>query len=357
MDAIGVENSRTTDETATPDVIVVGGVGSGLAAAITAAGEGAQVLLLEKNPALGGSTAWSVGSYSASRTLDQRRAGIGDSAEAHFEDMGKFIGEWSARDNLAMRRLLAEEAGPTLEGLSALGVRFFGPVAEPPHRVPRMHNVLPNSAAYIYHLGREAKRVGVDIRTSVEVAGLIVDGGEVKGVRIRKDGKTTELFARRAVVLAGGDYSASSELKDRFGAGSIAGIPPVNPTATGECHRLALELGARVVNGDVTFGPIVRFLAPRQRTLTQRLPPWSWLMGFAAWSLRNLPADLLRPFILGFMTTVLGPEMSLFEDGALLVGSEGTVLALDGRTPGDALPTQPDNLGYILLDAQQGRYR
>ena len=119
MDAIGVENSRTTDETATPDVIVVGGGGSGLAAAITAAGEGAQVLLLEKNPALGGSTAWSVGSYSASRTLDQRRAGIGDSAEAHFEDMGKFIGEWSARDNLAMRRLLAEEAGPTLEWLRA----------------------------------------------------------------------------------------------------------------------------------------------------------------------------------------------------------------------------------------------
>src|SRR5690606_13062484 len=76
------------------DVLVIGGGGSGLAAAITAAEEGRKVLLVEKNLKLGGSTAWSVGSFTASATSDQHRDGIADDAESHFEDMGKFTGKW-----------------------------------------------------------------------------------------------------------------------------------------------------------------------------------------------------------------------------------------------------------------------
>jgi succinate dehydrogenase/fumarate reductase flavoprotein subunit len=44
------------------DVVIVGGGGAGLAAAVEARKVGREVLLLEKNPALGGSTAWSIGS-------------------------------------------------------------------------------------------------------------------------------------------------------------------------------------------------------------------------------------------------------------------------------------------------------
>ena len=51
------------------DVIVVGGGGAGLAAASSAVELGRQVILLEKNPMLGGSTAWSVGSVSATRKI------------------------------------------------------------------------------------------------------------------------------------------------------------------------------------------------------------------------------------------------------------------------------------------------
>ena len=50
------------------DVVVIGGGGSGLAAAIEARAAGASVVLLEKNGKLGGSTAWSIGSITSTRT-------------------------------------------------------------------------------------------------------------------------------------------------------------------------------------------------------------------------------------------------------------------------------------------------
>ena len=50
------------------DVVVVGGGGAGLAAAIEARASGCSVVLLEKNERLGGSTAWSIGSITATGT-------------------------------------------------------------------------------------------------------------------------------------------------------------------------------------------------------------------------------------------------------------------------------------------------
>lgn len=44
------------------DIVVVGNGGAGLAAAIEAKAAGANVVLLDKNSKLGGSTGWSVGS-------------------------------------------------------------------------------------------------------------------------------------------------------------------------------------------------------------------------------------------------------------------------------------------------------
>ena len=45
------------------DVLVIGGGGAGLAAAIEARATSAYVVLVEKNPELGGTTAWSIGSF------------------------------------------------------------------------------------------------------------------------------------------------------------------------------------------------------------------------------------------------------------------------------------------------------
>src|SRR5258708_23744230 len=88
------------------DVVVVGGGGSGLAAAIEARALGRDVLLLEKNPQLGGSTAWSIGSVSASATPHQLRKGIKDRPEDHWRDMAGFHWDLPARRNPELPRVL-----------------------------------------------------------------------------------------------------------------------------------------------------------------------------------------------------------------------------------------------------------
>ena len=109
------------------DVLVIGGGGSGLAAASEAARNGAQVLLIEKNLQLGGSTAWSVGSVSATQTRHQKKAGIHDDCpDWHFEDLGKFAGPLEARDNLNLRRILVDESPGMFEWLMENGLVFLG---------------------------------------------------------------------------------------------------------------------------------------------------------------------------------------------------------------------------------------
>ena len=146
------------------DVLVIGGGGAGLAAAIEAADNEAHVILIEKNPELGGTTAWSIGSFTATQTPQQMSHGIDDNPDEHFADMIKFAGPLADRDNPLLRRLFVDNASETLRWLETLGVEFFGPMPEPPHSKPRMHNVLPNSKAYIRQLGQQALNNGIDIQ-------------------------------------------------------------------------------------------------------------------------------------------------------------------------------------------------
>ena len=116
----GAVNNKGSDlagqlPVAEADVVVVGGGGSGLAAAAEAARLGRSVILLEKNLQTGGSTSWSVGSVTATNTPHQRRAGIQDSPQEHFEDLGAHAGALAPRDNLALRRILVDNTTDLLE--------------------------------------------------------------------------------------------------------------------------------------------------------------------------------------------------------------------------------------------------
>lgn len=333
------------------DVVVVGGGGAGLAAASAAAGLGRRVVLIEKGASLGGSTAWSVGSITATGTPHQRRAGIGDSTEAHFEDLGLLAGTEANRDNLALRRILVEETPKVFDWLLSTGLVFTGPNAEPPHRAPRMHNVLPNSRAFPAMLGRHCRRLGVDMRLGVRAERLLVEDGRVLGVAARAaDGATLAFKASGGVVLATGDFSADREMKAEHASATVAKTEPVNALSTGDGHRLALAIGARILNGDIVHGPRLRFVPPARASLVRRLPPWR-IVGLAAkLAAERLPDFLLRPVLMGFVTTALGVEANLYRHGAILVNREGRRFADELAKPQEALPDQPGALTFAILD-------
>ena len=165
------------------DVIVVGGGGAGLAAAAEAARMGRSVILLEKNPADRRLTSWSVGSVTATNTPHQKRAGIKDQPAGAFRRSRAACGPLAPRDNLVLRRILVDNTTDMLDWLMRLGVVFVGPMPEPPHRYPRMHNVVPNSKSFAYHLTRHCRALGVDIRVNTASERLIEENGRVVGRR------------------------------------------------------------------------------------------------------------------------------------------------------------------------------
>lgn len=332
------------------DVVVVGGGGAGLAAAIEAAEAGARVLLLEKNERLGGSTAWSIGSVTATQTPHQRVRGIVDCPADHWADMPGFAGALQPRDNDALRRILCDAMPETFQWLLDSGVCFYGPMPEPPHREPRMHNVLPNSRAFIYHLERRARRAGVEIRLGTAVQALDVREGRVCGVIIGTAEPRSRIAAVGDVVLAAGDFTNDPQLKARFMGEQEAKVDGVNPTATGDGQRMAEALGAQIVNGDLALGPELRFIAPAKETFVRRLPPWRWLALSMQWSLGHVPIALLRPFMMKFLTTMLAPASALFDDGARLVNQRGERFGDERDRPAWRLPDQPGKAAWILLD-------
>lgn len=333
------------------DVLVVGGGGSGLAAAIEAREAGASVLLLEKNEKLGGSTSWSIGSVTSTGTPHQKKRGIIDSPDEHWADMPGFAGELDTRDNAELRRILCNEIPATFDWLIASGIRFMGPMPEPPHRQPRMHNVLPNSRSFIYHLSRRAKKAGVDIRTGVSVTQLLEKDNKVIGVEAKSADGILNVHARNGVVLAAGDFTNDPTLKARFMGSQEAKVEGVNQSATGDGQRMAETLGATILNGDLALGPEIRFIAPAKENWLRKLPPWSWLAVCMQWSIDHLPAFLLRPLMMKFLTTALAPSTTLFNQGAILVNQRGERFANELEKPAWHLPDQPNKIGYIVIDA------
>jgi succinate dehydrogenase/fumarate reductase flavoprotein subunit len=333
------------------DVIVVGGGGAGLAAAAEAARLGRTVILLEKNPQTGGTTSWSVGSITATNTPHQQRAGIKDSPHAHFEDLAVHAGDLAPRDNLALRRLLVENTTDMLEWLMKLGVVFVGPMPEPPHRYPRMHNVVPNSKSFAYHLTRHCRELGVDIRVNTRSERLVDENGRIVGVDAKMPSGARHLFrARGGVVLASGDYAGAADLKSELASTDLADVEAVNASATGDGHRMALQVGATVLNGDIVRGPIMRFVPPTRPNIIQRLPPAAPVAHAIAWSMNVLPQWILRPFLMSFLTTALGPSPDLFKEGAILVNSEGNRFTDERAQPARDVPKQPQRIAYIVFD-------
>lgn len=337
------------------DVIVVGAGGSGLAAACSAAQRGASVLVLEKQPQPGGTTGIAVGSFTAAGTAMQRAQGIIDNPLEHDEDAAKFADPAiEAANHTDLRQYFLTEAAETLEWLRGMGVSFVGPSPEPPNRVPRMHNVVPGAKAYIASLQIALQQAGGKLICNAQVQSLLRNGDRVTGVEVTVDGRTVTFHASRGVVLAAGDYANNSALIAEFKGEQYKAIEGINMYAGGDGHTLARQIGAKLMNMEITYGPELRFVPASKRPFQQALPASGLpakLMGIFA---RRLPAWLMRRLIKRLLVTWQHPENSLFDDGAILVNRHGERFVEETIWPDReiAVARQPEKIAYILLDGR-----
>lgn len=337
------------------DVVVVGGGGAGLAAAVAAAERGARVAVLERRDQLGGTTAYSVGSLTAADTRLQRRKGIRDDPADLVDDMWAFDHGLLDGDAPDLRRLYAVESARTYDWLVEHGVVFSGPYPEPPHRVPRMHNVIPNSRSYIARLATAARRAGVTVLLRTEAVRLITRtdaaAPHVVGVEITGPSGTATLMARAGVILASGDFSGNATMRKDYLPESAHGALPINDAALGLGHHLAAGVGGDLVRMDQLFGPQLRFPPPPRKSILDRLPLWQWLCRIEGMVVRTLPPAALRPIVKQLLVSHMSPSNALFVAGAILVDSTGTRFGHE-HAPADDLSHRPDQRGFIILDSE-----
>lgn len=201
------------------DIVIVGAGGAGLTAAVQAKQSGAgSVIVIEKQPVIGGHTAISGGSVNGVDTKRQSKFGIKDSAELMFEQVWK-AGDYRANPELV--KLLSGKSEEAIQWMEDLGLQWNDQIFEPYGGLfPRGHNSGDKNAGgdYIRILNAKAREMGVKIVTNTRAVELVRDGenGPVTGVvaENRKGEKTT--YEAKAVVLATGGFTANVELRMRY---------------------------------------------------------------------------------------------------------------------------------------------
>ncbi|MCR4434749.1 MAG: flavocytochrome c [Clostridiales bacterium] len=263
----GQETSQPAPQPAeqTADVVVVGGGGAGLSAAIEAAGAGASVILLEKMQAVGGSTANAGGIIYGAETPDQKRAGINDTWQA-------LVDYWVQRaDGDVDKDLLtvvAQKSGETIGWIESLGVTFRDPMPAGTSPVPRGHLVKEGAGtAIIKALEKQAKAKGVKILTSTKATKLLVESGKITGVTAQtSDGKEAS-FKAKAVILATGGFDRNPELMAQYVPTAKDVLTWVGEGNTGDGLIMARDVGAEIVakGGVIGFrgvAPELPFMTP-----------------------------------------------------------------------------------------------
>ena len=233
------------------DVVVIGGGGAGLSAAIEAADHGAKVVLVEKMAFLGGETGISGGTIQGAETIVQSKAGVADSRRDLFRywmEAGHY------KNDPELVRAVVDMSAANVEWLMRLGVAYeprnLGLGGWTP--VPRAHRTPGGGGQLIKALEKAARDRGVAILLSTKATELVTENGRVVGVRA--EGKAS-LVKGKAVIIATGGFAANPEMVKQYAPRYVDSLPITTPGITGDGIRMAQALGAKTTG----FGGVIGF--------------------------------------------------------------------------------------------------
>ncbi len=229
----------TAKDRADCDLIVVGTGFAGLIAACHAAEAGLSVMVLEKEPVLGGSSMLSRGSTLLAGTTLQAESNFPDSPEALTSDILKD----SPGLDPDLIGAMSRSALSQYEWFERKGVRPTGIFSE--HGSLRVHHY--DVRALKKALLSTARENKVRILTNARADKLLTENQRVVGVEFVRAGKRSEAFSSRGVVLATGGFSRNKTMLARFSADLAKASTIAAQGNDGDGHRMAEELGAGIV--------------------------------------------------------------------------------------------------------------
>ena len=244
--------ARELPKTSNYDVVVIGAGGAGFSAAITAKNAGANVVLLEKMPAVGGNSLISGAEMNVAKNWVQPKLGINDdSPELHAQDTFK---GGDGKGDMKVINVMTHQALDAAKWCrDYLGVRFeddnlffFGGHSRKRALIPVGHT----GTEFIAKFQAKADELGIPVITNMKAEELIKNkDGRVVGVKATMDGSEYTFNAKGGVVLATGGFGANPEMVKKYNPKIDERFKTTDaPGTTGEALYMAERAGAQLVN-------------------------------------------------------------------------------------------------------------
>ncbi len=251
------------------DVVVVGGGNAAFCAALAAREGVGRVLVLERAPEdeAGGNSRFTAGlmrvAYSGVEDLKRAmpdlspeeiaRTDFGTYTEEQFLDDMARVTEFRCDPDLT--EILVKRSLDTVAWMRSKGVRFTAAWGRQAFNIDGKFKfwggltveAVGGGPGLVESLTSAARKNGIEIWYSARATGLVADDEGVKGVRVKRAGKTVEVRAK-SVVLAAGGFQANPEWRARY-LGPGWELAKVRGTRfnTGDVIRMALDIGAAPV--------------------------------------------------------------------------------------------------------------
>lgn len=210
---MSMKNSES--ELPEPDIVIIGGGIAGLGAAVAAAEQGADVILLEKHSKPGGNSRMALGPFAAESPV-QKRSNV-DARKDELFKMHMDFCKW--RVNPKLFRAFIDKSGDTIRWLEEKGIDFTITIHHP-NQVPITQHI-PKSGGggreIIEVLSRNFEDLGGKLLCDTCAKDLITDKeNSVTGVvATTKDGKESRIKAS-SVIIASGGFGGNKELLRKY---------------------------------------------------------------------------------------------------------------------------------------------